>query len=77
MKRALSIRTYLFLLVLGVMAPFLALHVYLVTQQLAQETRTARDMTVSLAHIAAGDTEHFLADARSLNGWRKNRRSAP
>jgi diguanylate cyclase (GGDEF)-like protein/PAS domain S-box-containing protein len=62
--RPLSIRAYLLLLVLGVMVPFMALHLYLVSQQNQRETRTAQDLVISLAHIAAGDTEHFLADAR-------------
>lgn len=64
MKRALSIRAYLLLLVLGVMVPFMVLHLYLVSRETERETRTAQDMVVSLAHIAAGDTEHFLTDAR-------------
>ena len=66
MKRTLSIRTYLLVLVLGVMLPFLALHLYLVVRQTAKETQTAQDMVVSLAYIAAGDTEHFLTDARQV-----------
>ena len=64
MKRALSIRTYLLLLVLGIMVPFMALHLYLVSRQIERETRTAQDMVVSLAYVAAGDTEHFLTDAK-------------
>jgi diguanylate cyclase (GGDEF)-like protein/PAS domain S-box-containing protein len=63
-KSALSIRIYLLLLVLAVMLPFLGLYLYVVSQQTARETRIAQDMVVSLAHIAAGDTEHFLGDAR-------------
>lgn len=66
MKRALSIRAYLLLLALGVMLPFLALHVYLVVRQTGHETQTAQDMVLSLAHIATGDTEHFLADAKQV-----------
>jgi diguanylate cyclase (GGDEF)-like protein/PAS domain S-box-containing protein len=48
------------------MVPFLALHLYLVSWQTERETRTVHEMVVSLAHIAAGDTEHFLEDARHV-----------
>lgn len=64
MKRALSIRAYLLLLVLCVMVPFMVLHLYLVSRQAERETRTAQNLVASLARIAAGDTEHFLTDAR-------------
>ena len=66
MKRPLSIRTYLLVLALGIMLPFLALHLYFVYRQAAQEAKNAEKMVVSLAHIAAGDTEHFLSDSKMV-----------
>jgi diguanylate cyclase (GGDEF)-like protein/PAS domain S-box-containing protein len=65
MKRPLTIRGYLLLLVLGIMLPFLALHGYLLFRHAQQDQTTAQQLVVGLAHVAAGDTEHFLFDAKT------------
>jgi diguanylate cyclase (GGDEF)-like protein/PAS domain S-box-containing protein len=65
MKRGLSIRSYLLLLVLGIMAPFLALHAYLLYQHAQRDREMAEQLVVGLANVAAGDTEHFLFDAKT------------
>jgi len=65
MTYKLSIRTLLLLLVLGIMLPFLALHTYLLYHHAQQDRETAEQLVVGLAHVAAGDTEHFLFDAKT------------
>jgi len=60
-----SIRAYLILLVLGVMVPFLALHVALLYHHTQQDKDMAERAVVALANVAAGDTEHFLYDAKN------------
>ena len=64
MKKARSIRTYLLLLAFAIMLPFLLLHTYIVYYQAQQEIQTEKNMLASLAHLAAGDAEHFMADAK-------------
>jgi len=65
MKNKFSIRAYLLILVLVIMAPFLTLHAYLLYQHAQQDRETAEQLVVGLANIAAGDTEHFLVDAKT------------
>jgi len=66
MQHSFTIRSYLLLLVLGILVPLLSLHWYLVYKHAAQDKESAERLIVGLANIAAGDTEHFLFDAKSL-----------
>ncbi len=66
MQHSFTIRSYLLLLVLGILLPFLFLHGYLISKHAAQNRETAERLAVGLANIAAGDAEHFLFDAKGL-----------